>query len=87
MGNYSPLKEASLQISNMVNKLDFDPVKFCQLYRGEHRTLQQSFTRLCVEWLRTCGSDDYTYDLRNEASHTIGKAVSEVLENHSVPFI
>lgn len=74
-------------IADLLNRFDFDPVKFCQIFRHEHRTLQQSFTRLCVEWLRTCGADDYAYDLRNEASHEIGEAVSEILENCSVPLI
>lgn len=50
---------------------------FCEEMSREHRYLQNEFTRLCVEWLRTCGSDDYRYDGRNEDSHNFGKMLIE----------
>lgn len=74
-------------VSASINSFSFDEEKFVQFMNREHRTLQQSFTRLCVAWLRNCGSDDYQYDGRNEASHDIGKAVSAAVENKSIPLI
>ena len=64
-------------VSNMLNSFSFNPEEFCKEMTREHRTLQQSFTRLCIHWLCTCASDDYRYDGRNEASHEIAKALIE----------
>lgn len=36
---------------------------------NEHRTLQQSFTKLCLGWIEHVASPEYRTDLRNEASH------------------
>ena len=49
------------------------PNEFCNAMSREHRYLQNEFTLLCIEWLRTCGSDKYRYDGRNEGSHNFGK--------------
>ena len=49
------------------------PKEFCNAMSREHRYLQNEFTLLCIEWLRTCGSDNYRYDGRNEGSHNFGK--------------
>ena len=53
------------------------PKEFCNAMSREHRYLQNEFTLLCIEWLRTCGSDDYRYDGRNEGSHNFGKMLIE----------
>lgn len=75
-------------VSDMLNVLGFNSEDFCKEFSKEHRTLQQSFTRLCVEWLRTCASDDYHYDGRNEASHEIAKMLLEGKDNDiHLPFI
>lgn len=68
-------KENAQMVSNMLNLMSFDYEGFCEEMTKEHRTLQQSFTRLCIHWLCTCSSDDYKYDGRNEASHLIAKAL------------
>lgn len=64
-------------VSDMLNKFGFDPEDFCKEFTKEHRTIQQSLTRLCVHWLCTCASDEYRYDGRNEASHVVAKALIE----------
>lgn len=69
------MKDKVQQVSDMLNSFSFDPEKFCEEMTKEHRTLQQSFTRLCIHWLCTCARDDYKYDGRNEASHEIAKAL------------
>jgi len=43
----------------------------------QHRTLQQSFTKLCIEWLEYCASPEYKFDQRNEASHEVAKQMIE----------
>lgn len=71
-------------VSDMLNSMGFNPEEFCKQFTKEHRTLQQNFTRLCINWLCTCASDDYRYDGRNEASHLIAKAL---IENQDADFI
>jgi len=51
--------------------------EFTEAMCREHRTLQQSFTRLCLAWLEKCASDDYRHDGRNEASHKLAKEMIE----------
>lgn len=63
------------------------PRDFCETMQHEHRTLQQAFTRLCAEWLKTCGKDDYGFDGRNEASHELGLRVKPILDNTTLPYI
>lgn len=65
------------RISDLLNSFQFNPERVCQAMTREHRTLQQSFTRLCIQWLCTCASDEYQFDGRNEASHEIAKALIE----------
>ena len=68
-------KENAQKVAEMLNSFTFDYEGFCKAMSSEHRTLQQSFTRLCIQWLCTCASDEYRYDGRNEASHEVAKAL------------
>lgn len=77
MRNEEKTKQQVEQVSSMLNSFSFDYNGFCEQMCREHRTLQQSFTRLCIHWLSTCASDEYRYDGRNEASHEIAKALIE----------
>lgn len=74
-------------VSRMLNSYSFNPAAFCKNMQNEHRTLQQSFTRLCVEWLKTCASDEYLFDERNRASHEVAKRMVEAGGNTALPFI
>lgn len=70
-------EECAENVAMALNVFGFDNEAFCKQMCKEHRTLQQSFTRLCIHWLSTCASDDYRYDGRNEASHEVAKALIE----------
>lgn len=83
-------------VSTMLNDFSFSARGFCEGMTREHRTLQQSFTRLCIEWLQTCADANYRYDGRNEASHKIAVELAqsygayhpgESFEDIEVPFI
>lgn len=83
-------------VSLMLNDFSFSAKGFCEGMTREHRTLQQSFTRLCIEWLQTCADANYRYDGRNEASHKIAVELAqsygaynpgESFEDIEVPFI
>jgi hypothetical protein len=69
-------KEMANEMTDFVNTFSKEPRKeFIQAMSCEHRTLQQSFTRLCLEWIEHCASTDYRTDGRNESSHHICKAM------------
>ena len=67
-------------ITDYVNSYSVKSEEFVSAMNKEHRTLQQSFTRLCLKWLENCASDDYRHDGRNEDSHTISKTMLEAFK-------
>lgn len=66
-------EEAVLAMSDFVNNFGVDEKAFIEKMSYEHRTLQQSFTKLCLKWLEFVASDEYRFDGRNEASHKVAK--------------
>lgn len=54
--------------------------EFIERMSKEHRTLQQSFTRLCVKWLEHVASDEYKTDLRNMDSKMVARQMVEYFE-------
>ena len=75
MNKHNEIKSQVSAVTSMLNSFTFDYEGFCKQMTKEHRTLQQSFTRLCIHWLCECSTDEYQYDGRNEASHEIAKAL------------
>lgn len=73
-------KEVAEVMSDYVNSMSHDPKEFVDAFNNQHRTLQQSFTKLCMAWLENCASDDYRTDGRNEASHKISKEMIEAFQ-------
>jgi hypothetical protein len=70
-------KEIVNEITDYVNTFSNKEQEFCKAMSVEHRTLQQSFTKLCLSWLEHCASDEYRTDLRNEQSKKIAKELLE----------
>jgi len=66
-------KELVEKITDFVNSYSLKSEQFNEAMSREHRTLQQSFTRLCLKWLEHVASDEYRTDGRNEASHELCK--------------
>lgn len=68
--------EAARQVSDFLNVLGVNTrqTAFIAAMGREHRTLQQGFTQLCVDWLRECARklEARDFDLRNEASCRLG---------------
>ena len=77
MAETAEIQELVNEITNFVNSFTPDEAKFIELMSREHRTLQQSFTRLCLKWLEHIASDDYRTDDRNQGSHVTAKALIE----------
>lgn len=71
-------KEMASEMTDFVNTFSSEgKEEFIQAMASEHRTLQQSFTRLCLKWIEHCASQDYRFDGRNESSHYVCKAMVE----------
>ena len=51
-----------------------------------HPTLQQNFTRVCVDWFKELSEKKY-YDLRNEASVLLAKKLRKELDNSYLPHV
>ena len=60
-------------MEDFVNNYSCPMDEFVTLMTRRHRTLQQSFTKLCFKWIEKVASPEYTHDGRNEASHRISK--------------
>jgi hypothetical protein len=71
----SYVSEAVNSMSTFVNTFSRKDEEFVKEMAKEHRTLQQSFTRLCWAWIEFTASDEYRYDGRNHQSHDISKEV------------
>jgi hypothetical protein len=70
-------KELVKEVTDYVNTFNNKGQEFCEAMSCEHRTLQQSFTKLCLNWLEHCASDEYRTDGRNEQSKKIAMELLE----------
>ena len=70
-------------ITTELNSFSFNHRDFCEAMGREHRTLQQSFTRMCIHWLRYCSELEH-YDGRNEMSVRVGKIVAKALDDADI---
>jgi len=61
--------------------------EFVKEMENQHRTLQQSFTRLCVAWLKRLAEPGYHYDDRNKASVRLAEFLKDKLEEAYLPLI
>lgn len=75
-------KEMAEEMSNFVNTYSFESKiqEFAKEMSRQHRTLQQSFTRLCLVWLEHVAKDEYGTDPRNENSKRVAKDLIEAFK-------
>ena len=78
--------EMAEKMSNYVNCMSTDYEDFVKTMKCSHRTLQQNFTKLCIEWLKSLSEQEY-YDDRNEASVLFAKSIKEQLDTVALPYI
>lgn len=84
-------REVASALTTAVNCF-FDERKAAEYMLREHRTLQQTFTRVCVEWLFALSKQEF-YDDRNAASVKLAKdlfalpEVRDIINNLSLPLI
>lgn len=69
--------KTALEVTNIVtdyiNNFSSKEKDFCLAMSFQHRTLQQNFTRLALEWLETVASANYLTDGRNADSQTVAR--------------
>jgi hypothetical protein len=71
------------EMSNFVNSFSSDHQAFITEMGKDHRTLQQSFTKLCLKWIEFVGSEDYRHDLRNLDSHETCKKMVQAFQKEN----
>jgi len=68
-----------------VNSYSFNYKEFCKAMALEHKTLQQSFTRLCLAWIRHCAElEDWQIDGRNEFSVKVCRIIAKALDEEGI---
>jgi len=86
-------EELAEMIADRVNAMGlklYGPSSFAEAMGRQHRTLQQNFTRLCLEWIRQVGGlQEGQYDLRNEASVKVCREIVEKTGDYglTLPYI
>lgn len=76
-------KEFADTCANFVNSYSTNEKEFAKEMCRQHRTLQQSFTRLIIGFLKEQAKED-DYDLRNQNSIRLSRKVVELLENEKI---
>lgn len=68
--------ETASRMADLVNySIGTGSEAFINEMRTKHRTLQQSFTRLCLQWLEHMANPETRVDGRNEASQNIARTL------------
>jgi hypothetical protein len=67
-------------IRDFVNTSSRNSAEFNKLMSVQHRTLQQSFTALCLKWIGHMAKDEYHTDLRNEYSRQTAMEIVAAME-------
>jgi hypothetical protein len=77
------VQQIAMEMSGFVNSYSNRNKEFNLEMAREHRTLQQNFTKLCLQWIEFVASDDYRHDLRNQDSHQTCKAMIETFKKEN----
>ncbi len=83
----TPGQTVAQEMSRLLNTYGSQERKvFLEEMSRDHRSLQQSFTRLCVDWLQKLAATE-SFDLRNQASVELAKELKPLLDSKPLPFI
>lgn len=64
--------------SDFVNAFNPESERFIRYMSADHRTIQQAFTKLCLQWLEHVASEEYRTDGRNIASHQVTRELIDL---------
>jgi hypothetical protein len=71
------------EMSGFVNSYSSDQKEFINQMGRKHRTLQQSFTKICLKWIEFVASEDYRFDGRNQDSHEVCQKIVQSFKNEN----
>lgn len=74
------IQKLASEITDSVNSFSFDQKVFNQAISSEHRTLQQSFSRMYLGWLEYVASEEYRTNVHNDTSKTLAIKIFSLLE-------
>lgn len=75
-------KKVVSEMTDYVNTFGDVHTEFVKSMEMEHRTLQQSFTKLCLKWMEHVASSEYRFDDRNKQSHETCKLMMELFRDY-----
>ena len=75
------IREAVDAMTSLCNVMGHDTKAFVARMATEHRTLQQAFTGVCLQWLKLVASENYDTDARNEYSQKIARKLLKDIED------
>lgn len=78
----SDAKKIVSNLTDYVNTFGDTHTEFIKNMETEHRTLQQSFTKLCLKWMEHVGSSEYRFDDRNKQSHETCRLMLELFKDY-----
>lgn len=91
MNNMLDSKEyrTAMILEEAINDYNWSPQKFAESVGFMHKTNQQTLIRTLVAVIKKVGSDDYSVDLRNKASHELccNIVTSCLLDEISLPLV
>ena len=74
---------AAETVSDFVNSLSPDFKGFCEYIGNDHPTLQQSFTALCLEWIKHLSEKPERFiDDRNKAAYKVCNKIKNALSTY-----
>lgn len=81
--------KAAKELGKALNDYSWSPQKFADCIGTFHRTLQQTLMRTIVAVIKDMGSDNYSVDSRNKASHELCRKIvnSGILDETTLPLI
>lgn len=81
--------EAAQYIESALNDYNWSPQRFAESVGCFHKTLQQTLMRTLVAIIKNMGSDSYSVDPRNKASHELCKKIisSGLLDDITLPMV
>lgn len=67
--------KAAQGLENALNDYSWSPQMFADCIGALHKTLQQTLMRTIVAVIKNMGSDNYSVDSRNKASHELCRKI------------
>lgn len=77
-------KKLVKQMTDYVNTFNNKAPEFISVMSYEHRTLQQSFTKLCLQWIEHVASEGYRTDARNQQSHIVAQKLLDAFREKMI---